>query len=257
MSTQTERAAQFASLHVKGDPVILYNIWDAGGAIALQEIGAKAVATGSVAVAMANGSQDGENFPLDLVMANLARIVSSVDLPVSADLESGYGRPPEIAAETAARAMSVGVVGMNFEDQIIGGSGLYPIEEQSARIAAISAAAHRAGIAFFINARSDVFLKEPDPTQHAALLDETVRRAEAYAAAGASSFFAPGLRDVGLIRSLCERSPLPVNITGRPGELTPKILAGLGVARVSYGGQAYRATVAAFKEAAKREIEGG
>lgn len=257
MSTQAERAALFASLHVRGNPVILYNIWDAGSAIALQEIGAKAIATGSVAVAMANGSQDGEQFPLDLVMANLARITAGVDLPVTADLESGYGRPPEVAAQTAARAMEAGVVGMNFEDQVIGGSGLYPVEEQSARIEAISAAAHHARIAFFINARSDTFLQEPDTSKHAALLDETVRRAEAYAAAGASGFFAPGLRDQALIKALCERVALPVNIIGRPGELTPRMLAGLGVARVSYGGQAYRAMVAAFKQAAKKELEGG
>lgn len=254
MSTQTERAQRFASLHVRGNPVILYNIWDPGGAIALQEIGAQAVATGSVAVAMANGFEDGENTPLDLVMGDLARIVASVDLPVTADLESGYGRLAEVAAETAARAMSAGVIGMNFEDQVIGGSGLYPVEEQSTRIAAIRAAADRAGVPFFINARSDTFLQEKDESKHAALLDETVRRAEAFAAAGASSFFAPALRDLALIEALCKRSPLPVNITGRPGTLSPKSLAGVGVARVSYGGQAYRATIAAFKELAKKEL---
>ena len=142
-----------------------------------------------------------------------------------------------------------GAVGINFEDQIVGGEGLYSIERQSERIAAVRAAADERGIALFINARTDVFLKST-PESHKEFLDEAVTRAAAYAAAGASGLFAPGLRDAELIRELCERVSLPVNILVMPGTPTNKEMAALGVARISYGPGPYRQMIEALKAAA-------
>src|SRR5690349_1537045 len=121
MTTQSERAIAFAKLHVKGDPLVLFNAWDAGTAKAVSEAGAKAIATGSWAVAAANGYTDGEIIPLEEVLANLRRIVRSVDLPISLDFESGYSRSPDELSANTARVIEAGAIGINFEDQIIGG----------------------------------------------------------------------------------------------------------------------------------------
>src|SRR5687768_140522 len=192
MTTQKDHAITFKNLHIKGDPLILFNIWDAGSAKIAEKIGAKAIATGSWAVAVANGFKDGETLPLELALANLQRIVASVDLPVTIDLESGYGRTPAEVKNTVARAIEAGAIGMNFEDQIIGEEGLYSIEEQSARITAAREAADEAALPFFINARTDIYIKAyPDHTE--AHLQEAISRAQAYAAAGASGSFAPAV----------------------------------------------------------------
>ena len=252
MATQKEKAELFKNLHVKGTPVILFNIWDPWSARTVEQAGAKAIATGSWSVAAANGFTDGEALPLELSIVNAEKIVNSVSLPVTLDFEGGYAsRLPELK-ENIKMVISAGVVGINFEDQIVGGEGLYSIEEQSARIAAIRETADEESIPLYINARTDVFLKTYPAKDTEEQLEETVRRADAYAAAGASGLFAPGLRDVDLIKSLCERSSLPVNVMMLPDAPSTKTLAQQGVARISYGPIPYRQMTAALQEAAQK-----
>ncbi|MDX1991272.1 MAG: isocitrate lyase/phosphoenolpyruvate mutase family protein [bacterium] len=254
MTTQAEKAAAFASLHVKGDPVVLFNIWDAGSAKAVQEAGAKALATGSASVAAAQGYTDGEKVPLDAVLANLRRIAASVDLPLTLDFEGGYAREPEAVAKNVLQVMEAGAVGINFEDQVVGGEGLYPIEEQAARIAAIRRAAEGRGIPFFINARTDIFLKAPAATHSDDHVRQALERAAAYAEAGASGFFPAGVRDPRLIQALCDASPLPVNILVFADLPQPERLARLGVARISYGMSPYRHMMAVLKSATSEAL---
>jgi 2-methylisocitrate lyase-like PEP mutase family enzyme len=262
MTTQQERAEAFAALHVKGNPVILYNVWDAGSAKAIAEVGAKAIATGSHSVAGAYGYADGQNVPLDMVIENARRIVAAVDLPVTIDFEGGYGVSAEELNGPIMRLVETGAIGINFEDQVLadakhrgGGGPIYPIAEQVARIAAIRAAAESAGVALFINARTDVFLKST-PDTHESHMAEVIDRASAYRDAGASGFFAPGLRDAGLIGRLVEASPLPVNIMVMPDVPSNAEMAKLGVARISYGGGPYRVAMAAFKAAGREALDG-
>lgn len=248
--SQAEKARVFAALHVKGDPFVLYNIWDAGTARAVAAAGARAVATGSWSLAAAHGYEDGERIPLDLVATVVARIAASVDLPVSVDVEGGYGTSPEQLATTVETILGTGAVGINLEDQVVGGDGLYGVAEQAGRIAAIRRAAERSGAALFVNARTDLFLKERDRSRHAALLGAAKERAAAYAEAGASGFFAPGLADPATIAELCAASPLPVNVM--TGEAVPArdVLAGCGVARISHGPFPYIAAMRWLQEQA-------
>ena len=245
---QKEKAAAFAALHRKGNPVIIYNIWDAGTAKAVADAGAKALGTGSWSVAAAQGYADGENLPMEALLLTAKSITSAVELPLSVDFEGGYAEDPAELAGNVAKVIDAGAIGINFEDQVVGGSGVYPISRQAERIRAIRSLADSRGISLFINARTDLFLQEGDRTKHAALLDEAVARARAYAEAGGNGFFAPGLADEELIRKLCEASPVPVNIMMMPGVSAPKRLGELGVARVSYGPGPYRAMMAKLKE---------
>ncbi len=254
MITQRERASFLESLHIKGDPLILFNIWDAGSAKALQEIGARVIATGSWSVAAAHGYEDGEKLPFDLVLANLQRITASIDLPVTIDLEGGYGQSPVQVQEHVTKVINAGAVGINFEDQVIGGEGLYSIENQRARLKAARAAAEHASIPLFINARTDVFLKSNPADHDDSHLEEAVRRASAYAESGASGFFAPGLRDAKHIEKLCKLSPIPVNIMVLPDTPSPKQMASLGVARISYGPGPYRQVMETLKEAGRKAL---
>ncbi|MDQ0318753.1 2-methylisocitrate lyase-like PEP mutase family enzyme [Pararhizobium capsulatum DSM 1112] len=249
---QIEKTKAFHALHRKGNPLVLYNVWDAGTAGAVAAAGAKALATGSWSVAAANGYGDGEALPLEVLVVVARSIVASIDLPVSIDFEGAYSEDPSQAAANAALLMDLGAVGINFEDQVVGGEGLYSIESQTARIRAIRAAAEDRGLPFFINARTDLFLKESDGSKHAALLDQAIERAHAFAEAGASGFFAPWLADTALISQLCAASPLPVNIMMKPGAPTVSELAACGVARVSYGPGPYRAMIAWLKGEAEK-----
>jgi 2-methylisocitrate lyase-like PEP mutase family enzyme len=253
--SQADRARAFAALHVKGNPVILFNAWDAGSATAVAKAGAKAIATGSWSVAAANGFADGEALPLDFALDNCARIVTAVDLPVTLDFEGGYADEPDAAAANVAKAIGAGAVGINFEDQVIGKDGLHSIADQSARIRAIRAAADSTGVRLFINARTDIFLQSKPDTHDEAKLNDAVERSQAYARAGASGFFAPGLMHENLIKRLCDASPLPVNIMMFDGVPNNRRLGELGVGRVSYGPGPYRQAMA-FLEQAAREVYG-
>ncbi|MBP9692347.1 MAG: isocitrate lyase/phosphoenolpyruvate mutase family protein [Alphaproteobacteria bacterium] len=243
MTTQAKRAVDFKNLHIKGDPLILVNIWDSGSAQTLQTTGAKAIGTSSWSVAAAHGYEDGEKLSLDLVLANLKRILAYVDLPVTLDLEGGYGQSPQKIQETVKKVIEAGAVGINFEDQIVGHEGLYSIDDQCARIKAIREVVDP----LFINARTDLFLKA-DPAHHdECLVEEALNRANAYATAGANGFFAPGLQNLKLIEKLCALSPLPVNIMLLSDTPSSKQLAELGVARISYGPYPYFQAMDALK----------
>ncbi len=255
MSQQADHAKTFKALHVKGDPVILYNCWDAGSASAIASAGAKAIATGSWPVAAAHGFADGENIPLELMAENVRRIVATVDLPVSSDIESGYGSDPATVANTVKQVVEAGAIGFNFEDQIVGGSDLYATDEQASRISAARKAADSKVAGIFINARTDIFLKAKPDTHSDAMLDEAIARANAYENAGADGFFAPGLADETLIKRLCDAVSLPVNIIALPHVPENRILASLGVARVSYGPVPYRKMAAWLEDQARSAID--
>lgn len=251
--TRSEKALLFASLHKPGDPVILYNAWDAGSAKVVAEAGAKAIATGSFSVAAAQGFFDAEALPLDLALANAERVVAAVDLPVTIDFEGAYAADPDQAGRNVGRLAATGAIGCNFEDQVIGGEGLHPIDFQADRIRAIRAAV---GPEFFLNARTDIFLKAPRETHDSAMVDEALERGCAYGDAGASGLFLPGLIDEALIERACRASPLPVNIMNMIGAPSAARLAELGVARISHAGGPWRLAMRALKEAAEAVYRG-
>jgi len=242
--TYSDRARAFAELHQPGTPLVLYNIWDAGSAAALSKAGARAVATGSWSVAAAQGYGDGEDIPLELLLQIVTRITATCDLPLTVDFEGGFAQEPDSLTQNARKLVETGAVGVNFEDQIIGGDGLYGIEEQSHRIAAMRAA----NADYFINARTDLFLKEPEAGKHAGLVEEALTRAVAFAEAGASGFFVPGLTDVDLIAQITAASPLPVNVMMRGG-MTLSAVTEVGVARASYGPGPYAKAMKQLGEA--------
>jgi 2-methylisocitrate lyase-like PEP mutase family enzyme len=256
MTNQFEQAQLLQNLHVKGDPLILFNIWDAGSAKTIEQLGAKVIATSSWAVAAANGYEDGENLSYDLVLDNFKRIINSVRLPVTIDFEGGYGKTPEAIQTNAAKIIEGGAVGINFEDQIIGNEKLYSIPDQCRRIRAIKEVAEQIQIPIFINARTDIFFKQ-DSVQNEKNLEEAIQRASAYAEAGASGFFVPGLQDPKLIESLCKRSPIPINIMILAELPSLKKFAELGVARISYGPYPYCHAMQALKEAGTRVFQLG
>jgi len=247
---QIEKAKAFAALHKKGDPIVLYNIWDAGTAKAVTEAGAKALATGSWSVAAAHGFADGEKLPMQVLVETAKSITAVIDLPLSVDFEGAYSAEPEGAAANVARLVDVGAIGINFEDRVVAGEGLYPVESQAARIRALRAMADGRDIPFFINARTDLFLAEGDLAKHAGLVDEAIERGRAYAAAGGNGFFVPGLIDPALIEKICAASSLPVNIMMRAGAPDVKTLAKLGVGRISYGPGPYRSMMEKLKQEA-------
>jgi 2-methylisocitrate lyase-like PEP mutase family enzyme len=255
--TRSEKALLFASLHRPGDPVILYNAWDPGSAKIIAEAGAKTIATGSFSVAAAFGFDDRESLPIDLALANAERIVAAVELPVTIDFEGAYAADPDQAGRNVGRLAATGAVGCNFEDQAIGGGisdgGLYPIALQADRIRAIRAAV---GPEFFLNARTDIFLKARRDAHDAAMVDEALERGRAYADAGASGLFLPGLIDEALIARACRASPLPVNIMNMIGAPSAAHLAELGVARISHAGGPWRLAMRALKDAAEAVYRG-
>ncbi|WP_407353540.1 isocitrate lyase/phosphoenolpyruvate mutase family protein [Luteimonas sp. R10] len=253
--TQPDLARAFHALHVAGRPLVLFNAWDAGSARAIAAGGAKAIATGSWSVAAANGFGDGEQLPLDLALGNLARIVAAVELPVSIDLESGYGANPDEVGGTVARAIDAGAVGCNLEDSFPHDGSLRAIEESAQRIAAARRAADERGVAFFINARTDVYFQKDAAKDEAANIEMTIERAQAYAKAGASGLFVPGLAAPDSIRRVVEASLLPVNIMVMGDTPSLAELAALGVARVSHGPGPYSRAMAQLTEAARAALE--
>ncbi len=150
---QTEKARRFAELHVKGAPVVLFKAWDAGSAKSIVAAGAQAIATSSWSVAEAQGYRDGEAIPIELAEQIIARIAATIDVPVSVDFEGGYSEDDGELAANISRLLELGVIGINFEDRVVKGSGLYNIDRQARRLVAIRRAAEQKGVVLFINAR--------------------------------------------------------------------------------------------------------
>ena len=251
MTTQQDKARLFHSLHVPGQPMVLFNAWDAGSARAVAEAGAAAIATGSWSVAAANGFADGERLPLAFALENLRRIVGAVAQPVSIDLESGYGEEPAQVAATVLAALEAGAVGCNLEDSLPVTGALRAPDAQVARLAAARQAADQAGVPMFINARTDVFFQKPAQAHDMAMVDAALERAVAYAAAGASGLFVPGVVAERLVARLAEASPLPVNVMVMPGVPSRARLAELGVARISHGPGPYQGAMQWLTAAAR------
>ena len=233
--TPPDAASRFRDLHRAGDPLVLYNVWDAGGAKALAEAGAKAIGTGSWSVAAAHGYPDGETIPLDQALWIVERIVRSVDVPVTVDFEGGYAVDPGQVTENVRRVIGAGAVGINFEDGIVGGTGLHETQDQARRIEACRTAAEREGIVLFVNARTDLFLQAEDRAAHPDLMDEAERRMAAYVSAGADGVFLPGLDAPDLIERACAVAARPANVMMTGANARVADMATLGIARASFG----------------------
>ena len=239
----------FAALHVPGDPVVLYNVWDVGSAKAVAAAGAKALATGSHPVGDASGFGDGENVPLDYAFANARRIAEAVDLPLTVDFEGAYSADPDEGAANVAQLKETGAVGCNFEDQVIGGEGVHPLDLQCRRIEAIRRVV---GHAFFINARTDLFLKVQEHDD--ALVEQAIERGKAFAEAGANGFFVPRMADPVHAERVVREVPLPLNLVAFPGAPSKAEWASAGVARISHGPFPHRALMKQLEEAARAAL---
>jgi 2-methylisocitrate lyase-like PEP mutase family enzyme len=238
----TEQVAYFRSLHTPGSPLVLANAWDVASARVAEAAGSPAVATTSAGVAWSLGARDGDTLARDEAVAAVRRIAAAVKVPVTADIESGFGAGPDAVAETIRRVVEAGAAGINLED------GLRPVEEQSARLAAARAAA---GDALFINARVDEYLSG------GRALDVAVARANAYLAAGADGVFVPGVVDPATIEALVAKIPAPLNVLVGPGAPAVPELARLGVARVSLGSGVAEAAYAVMRRVAREALTTG
>ena len=257
MPTQAEKALQFQALHQRSETFVIANPWDAGTARILTGLGFSALSTTSAGLAFTLGRRDGTaSVSRDQALANARAIVDATELPVAADLENGYGHTPEAAAETIRlAALTAGLVGGSIEDAT-GDPGypIYDFEHAVERIAAAAVAAHALPFPFLLVARAENYLHgRPD-------LDDTIRRLQAFEAAGAEVLFAPGITQPEDIRSLCSSVSKPVNvlmgIKGAP-PLTVKELQALGVRRISVGSAFSRAAITAFLNAAREVIDQG
>jgi len=248
-------ARRFAALHEHGT-FVLPNAWDAASAAVIAAAGAAAVATTSSGISWALGVPDGENLTRDEAIAVTARIVAAVAVPVTADVEAGYGPSPRDVAATIEAVLDAGAVGANVEDRArSGGAPLWPVDAQCERLAAARAAADRRGVPFTLNARTDVYLAgvgEP-----AAREDMVLERAAAYRSAGANCLFVPGVVDLATIARLVARAPLPLNVLLAPGR-SPTIaeLTAAGVRRISVGHCLAATAYTAARDATTRLLAG-
>ncbi len=232
MDAQRAKAQTLRNLHSGPTLLILPNAWDVASAILIGGTGALAIATSSAGVAFALGYPDGQRISRDEMLDMVRRIAAAVDLPVSADVEGGYGASPEAAAETARGVLAAGAVGMNLEDAAEGGE-LLPLELQANRLRAARAAADAAGVPLVINGRTDAFAARGIPAE--ARLAEAVRRANAYLAAGADCAFVPFVKEREDIARLAREIRGPLNILAKPGSPPLAEMKRLGVRRVSVG----------------------
>jgi len=247
-----DRALAFRALHVPGRPLVLPNAWDAASARLVEDAGAAAVATTSAGLAWALGVADGDRLDLDRSMAAVARITSTVTVPVSADIESGFAKDPAGVADTVRAVLAAGAVGVNIEDALYGGEGvLRPVAEQAERIAAAREAADAEGVPLFVNARIDTFLRG------AGGVDATLERAAAFRAAGADGIFVPGAVEPGTVKELADGIDGPLNVLVGPGAPPVAELAALGVARVSAGSSVALAAYAVVRRATRELLDTG
>ena len=250
MTTQQEKALLFRSLHTPAAPLALANVWDAASARLVQQAGAPAVATTSAGVAWGLGAADGDLLGRDEAVALIARVTAAVDVPVTADIESGFGETPADVAETIGQVLAAGAVGVNLEDGLRDRTApLRDVAEQAERLAAARSAADAVGVDLYINARVDTYLRGVGAPE--TRLQETLARASAYLAAGATGVFVPGVGDPATIAALAELIPAPLNILVHPGSPSVPELAKLGVARASLGSAVAEAAYAVVRRAAQ------
>lgn len=241
MSALSDKAQSFARLHTAPEILRVVNIWDVVSARAIAALPeTKALATAGHSIAATFGYEDGENIPVELMLDMVGRIVAAVDVPVTADLDSGFGNP----GETTRRAIGVGVVGANVEDKV------KPLADAVAAVEAVIAAGEAEGVPFVLNARTDVFLKGADRPLDEKVAD-AIERGRAFLAAGATSVFVPGLLDAETTRRLVEGlGERTLSVIGVPGALTAPEYEALGVARISYGPQTQRVALTALQDLA-------
>ena len=254
--TQAELARKFLELHSGAKILALPNAWDVSSARIFEEAGFPAIGTTSAGVAFSLGYTDGQKIPRGEMLAVVRRIAQAVDVPVTADVEAGFGSTPEEVADTAREVISAGAVGMNLEDGVEEKPGwLADVNRQKEIIQAVLEASASAGIPFVLNARTDVFLNSIGPAE--TRLARTIERLNAYRAAGAQSLFAPGVKDKETIAQLARGVAGPLNILATIG--TPPIaqLQQLGVARVSVGSGPMRATLGFLGRLARQLHEEG
>jgi 2-methylisocitrate lyase-like PEP mutase family enzyme len=240
MVQQQAKAAAFRVLHSGKEILLLPNVWDVASALLIEESGFKAVATTSAGIAFSLGYPDGQVIPREEMLEAIARIAKAVRVPVTADMEAGYGKTPEDAGRTARAVLDAGAVGMNLEDADAN-AALVELPLQLEKICAVREMANRLRIPLVLNARTDVYLLQiGDPAKR---YDETVRRLNAFRDAGADCVFVPGLQDASTIGRLVADLKCPVNILAGPGSPSVPKLSKLGVARVSLGSAPMRATI--------------
>lgn len=235
------RAADLLALHRAPEILQVINVWDVITATVIADLpGTRALATASHSIAASYGYADGENMPVELMTEAVGRIARSTELPVSADLEAGYGNP----GETVRRAIGVGIVGANLEDQ------MRPLPEALEQMRSAVAAGQAEGIDFVLNARTDAFLKAGD-RDRAEVLADAIERGRAFLDAGASCVFVPGKLDEETVRALVDGiGRRKVSVINVPGSLAPSKLQELGVARISYGPWTQRVALTALADAA-------
>ena len=242
VSEQAKKAEAFRRMHTHGDVLVLPNVWDLASARIVEDAGFAAIATTSAGIAFVHGFPDGQKIPAEQMFVAVARIAAGVNVPVTADVEAGYGSTPEDAARTASAVIEAGAVGMNFEDAT--GEPIKPLFDlslQLERIGAIGETSRKLGVPLVLNARTDVYLAQVgDP---AGRYDETVRRLSSYRDAGADCVFVPGVRDPETIRCIVRDLGCPVNVLAVSGGLSVPELAGMGVRRVSLGSGPMRAAM--------------
>jgi 2-methylisocitrate lyase-like PEP mutase family enzyme len=255
MTQQNAKAELLLKYHQNGATLLLPNAWDCSSARLFEEAGFPAIGTTSAGIAFAQGYPDGQQIQRDAMMQVIARIAATVHVPVTADIEAGYGPTAADVAETVRAVIAAGAVGVNLEDNTGMSRPLYTLEQQVERIVAAREAARRAGLALVINARTDTYLFAIG--EESTRLDDTIRRGKAYLQAGADSIFVPGAADPSLIEILVHEIPGPLNIMVGPGMLSAPELFKLGVARVSIGVAAMLATMGLARAIARELQEQG
>jgi len=247
---QRTKAEVFRALHGGPRTLLLPNVWDVASARVIQQAGLPALATTSAGVAFSVGYPDGEKIQRDEMLQMVARIASAVTVPVTADVEAGYGPKPEDAALTAEGVIEAGAVGMNLEDGTENPDHpLADLSLQLEKIAAVRETAKRFGVPLVLNARTDVYLLSVGAAE--SRYDETVKRLSAFRDAGAECVFAPGVKDAATIARLVSDLRCPLNILAGPGSSSVSELEQLGVARVSLGSGPMRAALGLIRRMAE------
>ena len=248
---QPEKGNLLNTLHHNGKLLVLPNIWDPLGAILLESLGYAAVATASASIAFSNGYPDGEKIPFKELLEILKKIVRSVKIPVTADIESGYATNNAELTENIKMLLDAGIAGINFEDTNKDDKTIISIEAQCEKLSLIRNTASEMGIPLFINARTDVYLKENDLSDEEKL-SEAIRRGKAYKDAGADGFYPIFLKEETAMKSIVKEVGLPVNILILPGIQGFEELQDLGIARVSLGPGFLKTAINAMKNIAEK-----